>query len=171
MKRFFVIPVVLLIVLIPAAVVMAAGGEGSFDGVVSSIESNYHVHATRIPFMGLVSLVARRATHNGVGSLHVAEIENFSATVDGDELNRMVEEKLGQGWERIIRDTSKNGREQTLIFAHPDGARMGLFIVDKDTNEMDVVQISVDPDHLDDNIGRYRHNHDADNDAGTGASN
>src|SRR5580698_8565315 len=105
MKRFFVILVVLAVLLIPAAVVLASGGEGSFDGVVSSIESRYHVRATRIPFMGLVSLISRKATNGGVGSIHVAEIENFSTSVDGDELNRIVEEKLGQGWERIIRDT------------------------------------------------------------------
>ena len=66
MKRFFLIPVVLVALLIPAVVVLAAGGEGSFDGVVSSIESEYHVHATRIPFMGLVSLISRKATHGGV---------------------------------------------------------------------------------------------------------
>ena len=42
---------------------------------------------------------------------------------------------------------------------------MGLFIVDKDANEMDVVQVSVDPDHLDDDIGRYRHHHDDNNDS------
>ena len=174
MKRFFVIAVVLTILLIPAAIVLAAGGEGSFDGVVSSIESRYHVRATRIPFMGLVSLISRKATHGGVGSIRVAEIENISAPVDGDELNSMVEEKLGQGWERIIRDTSRNGTEQTLIFAHPEGARMGLFIIDKDGKEMDVVEVSVDPDHLDDDIGRYRHpHHDADtgDDGDAGASN
>jgi hypothetical protein len=85
----------------------------------------------------------------------------------------MVEEKLGQGWERIIRDTSRNGNEQTLIFAHPEGARMGLFIVDKDGNEMDVVEVSVDPDHLNDSIGKYRHSHsdsDRDEDDSKGAT-
>jgi hypothetical protein len=174
MKRFFVIPLVLIILLIPAAVVLAASGEGSFDGVVSSIEGRYHVRATRIPFMGLVSLISRKATNGGVGSVRVAEIENFSAAIDGDELNQMVEEKLGQGWERIIRDTSRSGHEQTLIFAHPEGAHMGLFIIDKDGNEMDVVEVSVDPDHLNEDIGRYRHPHhdaDAGNDGDTGASN
>ena len=173
MKRFFVIAVVLTTLLIPAVVVLAAGGEGSFDGVVSSIESKYHVHATRIPFMGLVSLISRKAIHGGVGSIRVAEIENISAPVDGDEFNSMVEEKLGQGWERIIRDTSRNGNEQTLIFAHPEGARMGLFIVDKDGNEMDVVEVSDDPDHLNDSIGKYRHSHsdsDRDEDDSKGAT-
>ncbi len=177
MKRIFAISVVLAVLVIPAAVVLASGGEGSFDGVVSSIESRHHVRATRIPFMGLVSLISRKATNGGVGSIRVAEIENFSTSVDGDELNRIVEEKLGQGWERIIRDTSRNGHEQTLIFAHPEGARMGLFIVDKDASEMDVVEVSVDPDHLNDSIGKYRHSHsdsdqdDGDSKAATGASN
>ncbi len=116
-------------------VALAAGGEGGFDGVVTSIESRYHAHATRIPFMELASLVAGTATHGGVDGVHVAEFEHFSAPVDGEELNRMVKEKLGQGWEPMIRETSRKSGEQTLIFAHPEGKRMGLFILDLDGNE------------------------------------
>jgi hypothetical protein len=147
--------------LIPV-VVLAGNGEGGFDGVVRSIENRYHAHATRIPFLGLISLVSRKATHEGVGDLHVAEFDNFSAPVDGDELNRMVEEKLGQGWERIIRETSRGGHEQTLIFTHPEGNRMGLFVLDLDGHELDVVQVSVDPDHLNDSIGQHDHHHEND---------
>jgi hypothetical protein len=158
MKRLFLIPIGLMVLSVPAAV-LAGGGEGGFDGVVHSIEGRYHVRATRIPFLGLISLVSRKATHGAVGGLHIAEFESFTETVDGDELNRMVEEKLGSGWERMIRETSKKGNEQTLIFTHPDGARMAMFIVDLDGNEMDVVQVSVDPKHLDDDIGQYSHHH------------
>ncbi|MGA7860176.1 MAG: hypothetical protein WCA11_19725 [Terracidiphilus sp.] len=177
MKQLLFVPICCAALLIPV-VVLAGGGEGGFDGVVSSIESRYHAHATRIPFLGLISLIARKSTHEGVGNLHVAEFDNFSAQVDGDELNRMVEEKLGQGWERIIRETSKTsgspaagpgrggerGGEQTLIFMRPEGSRMGLFVVDLDGHEMDVVQVSVDPDHLNQNIGHYEHHHDSDSD-------
>jgi hypothetical protein len=159
MRKLWLIPVVCVVLVVPPAVVLASSGEGAFDGVVSSIESKYHVRATRIPFMGLVSLVSRKATHGGVSGMHVAEIENFQAPVDGEELNRMVEEKLGAGWERMVRETSRNGKEQTLIFVHPEGNRMGMFIVDKDGNEMDIVQISVDPDHLNQSIGQYEHSH------------
>ncbi len=159
MKRLWLIPVVLCLVLIPSAIVMAANGGSGFDGVVGSVESRYHVHATRIPFMGLVSLISRKATHGGVGGMHVAEIENFTEPVDGEELNLMVEQKLGAGWQRMIRDTSRHGAELTLIFVHPEGERMGMFIVDKDGNEMDVVEISVDPNHLSESIGHYEHSH------------
>jgi hypothetical protein len=154
---------VVVALLVPAAV-MAGGGEGGFNGVVHSIEGRYHVHATRIPFVGLISFIAGRATHGGVSGIHVAEFESFSEPVDGEELNQMVEEKLGAGWERIIRDTSRKGNEQTLIFAHPEGDRMGMFIVDLDGHEMDVVQVSVDPKHLDDDIGHYRHHRAPDDD-------
>jgi hypothetical protein len=150
-------------VAVPVAV-LAGGGDGGFDGVVRSIESRYHVRATRIPFLGLISFVSRRASHGAVGGIHVAEFESFTEPVDGDELNHMVEEKLGAGWERIVRETSRKGNEQTLVFIHPEGDRMGMFVVDKDGNELDVVQVSVDPKHLDDDIGKYGHHHHDDAD-------
>jgi hypothetical protein len=163
MRRLWIIPMVVVALLVPVAV-MAGGGEGGFNRVVHSIEGRYHVHATRIPFAGLISLIAGKATHGGVSGIHVAEFESFQETIDGAELNQMVEERLGAGWERIIRDTSRKGNEQTLIFAHPEGDRMGLFVVDMDGNEIDVVQVSVDPKHLDDDIGHYRHHHAQDDD-------
>jgi hypothetical protein len=163
------IPLLAILVLVPAAVVLAATGEGSFDGVVDSIESQYHAHATRIPFMSLISLVAGTATHDGVRGLHVAEFEHFNAEVDGQQLKQMVENKLGPGWELMIRETHRNGGEQTLIYCHPEGRRMGLFIVDRDHHDLDVVQVSVDPDHLSESVGKYDHhgsNSDSNNSIG-----
>ena len=135
--------------------VAMAPRESGFNGVVSSIESRYHAHATRIPMTGLISMVALGATHGGVGDLHLAQFEHFSGPIDGDELNRMVGEELGPGWDRMIRETSRNGSEQTLIFSRPESGRMGLFVVDLDGHELDVVQVSVDPDHLNESIAQY----------------
>jgi hypothetical protein len=145
-----------LLILVPW-IAHAAGAGGGFDGVVSSIERQYHVRATRIPCMGLASLAAGAATHGGVAGVHVAEFEHFDKAADGEELNRIAEEKLGEGWSRIVRDTSRHGGEQTLIFAKPEGRRMGLFILDLDGSEMDVVQVSVDPDNLNQTINKYDH--------------
>ncbi|HEU5458188.1 MAG TPA: hypothetical protein VFU68_06185 [Terracidiphilus sp.] len=147
MRRFLWIAAAFCALAVPTAVLAGSGGNG-FDGVVNSLESRYHAHATRIPFMGLVSLVAHGATHQGVGNLHVAEFDDFHATVDGDELNRIVTARLGEGWSIMVRETSRKGNEQTLVFSRPEGHRMGLFVVDLDGHEMDVVQVSVDPDHL-----------------------
>ena len=166
MRLSAVIPVAALALAAPIAV-LAGSGDGGFHGVVHCIEGRYHVRATHIPFMGLMSFVARKATHGGVANVKVAEFEHFDEQLDGEELNAMVAEKLGAGWERIVRETGRRGNEQTLIFSHPDGDRMGLFIVDADGHELDVVQVSVDPAHLDDDIGQYRHRHQ---DADAGAS-
>lgn len=156
-KLIWTIPFLAIAVLVPTAVVLAATGQSGFDGVVDSIENQYHVHATRIPLMGLVSLIAGAATHDGVHSVHVAEFEQFTAPVDGQELKLLVDRKLGAGWELMVRETSRKGGEQTLIYCHPEGTHMGLFIVDKENNEMDVVQVSVDPAHLNESIARYEH--------------
>lgn len=161
MSRLILIPVCFVALLVPV-VVLAGGSQGGFDAVVNTLETRYHVSATRIPFLGIVSLVADRATHKGVGNVHVAEFDDFSADVDGKELNQMVEDKLWPDWERMIRETSRHGGEQTLIFSRPEGQRMGLFILDLDGHEMDVVQVSVDPNHLSETIGKYSHHDDSD---------
>jgi hypothetical protein len=163
MRRLWLLPIALVVLSVPVAV-LAGSGEGGFDTVVRAVETRYHVRSTRIPFMGLVSLISKKATHDGVSGLHVAEFDSVTEPVDGDELNRMVEEKLGAGWERIIRETSRQGHEQTLIFIHPEGDKMGLFVLDLDGQEMDVVQVSVDPNHLNENIGHYEHRHQGERD-------
>jgi hypothetical protein len=170
MRRHFLVPlaiaVLCLLVIVPW-IAHAAGGAGGFDGVVSSIEDQYHVHATRIPCLGFASFVARVATRGGVGGVHVAEFEHFDKAADGEELNRMVQEKLGSGWARMIRETSRHGHEQTLIFARAEGKRMSLFILDLDGDEMDAVQVSVDPERLKQTIDKYDHrdrNMDSDHD-------
>lgn len=135
--------------------VAMAPRENGFEGVVSSIESRYHAHATQIPMSGLISMMALGATHGGVGDVHVAQFEHFKRRIDGDELNRMVGNRLGPRWDKMIRETSHDGNEQTLIFSRPEGRRMGLFVVDLDGHELDVVQVSVDPDHLNESIAQY----------------
>lgn len=165
MKHFWLIPIAFVALVIPAAV-LAGSGETGFDAVVHTLENRYHAHATRIPFLGLISLVARKATDGGASGIHIAEFDDFRESIDGEELNQIVEEKIGPGWERMIRETSRKGHEQTLIYVHPDGPRMSLFVLDLDGHEMDVVQVSVDPDHLNQSIGRYEHHRDNEDDGG-----
>ena len=166
MRRLLFIPVCFVALLVPVAV-LAGGGEGGFDGVVRTIETRYHVRATKIPFVGLISFVSRRATHGGVSNVHVAEFESFSPAIDGEELNQLVESKLGAGWERVIRETNRDGTNQTLIFMRPEGERMGVFVIDEDGHDLSVVQVSVNPDHFNETISRYdHHGHGWDADGG-----
>jgi hypothetical protein len=145
---------------------MGAGFESGFDSVLHGIESRYDVRATKIPFMGLVSLIAGHATKGGVRGLHVAEIENFKGHVDGAELNALVAERVGPGWKRMVRETSRSGEEQSLIFVKPEGSRIGMLVVDLDHRELDLVQMSLDPDKLSEEISNHHHGVNRDGDDG-----
>lgn len=156
MRKLIFISICMVALLVPIAV-LAGGGDFGFDAIVRSIEVKYHAHATRIPFMGMVSFIAGRAGEGGVSRMHVAEFEDFSAPADKDELNNLVEQKLGPGWQRMIRETSRHGAEQSLIFVRPEGKHMGMFVLDVDGSDLDVVQLSVDPDHLNETVAKYQH--------------
>jgi hypothetical protein len=153
-------------VMTPMILLAAGGNGGGFDAVVRGIESRYNVHATRIPFMGLVSGIAGFATRGGVRGLHVAEIEHLEGPVDGAEFNALVEQRVGQGWQRMIRETThhraiKDGDatrdEQTLIYVRPDGSRVAMLIVDLDAHELNIVQVSVKPDQLSRQVAEHHH--------------
>ncbi len=163
MRRLILIPLCFFALAVPV-VVLANGAQGGFDGVVSSIETRYHVHAQRIPMLGLMSFISHRASGGAVSGMHVAEIDDFQSDVNGEELNNLVQQKLGEGWERVIRETSRKGDNQTLIFMQPEGKRMGVFVLDLDGHELDVVQVSVDPNHLTETVSKYQHHHDDDSD-------
>ncbi len=158
MKPFLFVPICAASLIVPVSV-LATGGTSGFDGVVGEIESQYHVHAERVPFLGLVNLMAGRASHGGVHNVRVAEFDNFTGPLDSPALEQVVEEKLGAGWERVIRESSHNGESKTLVFMRPEGDRMGMFVVDADGRELDVVQVSVDPHHLNESLDKYAHTH------------
>ena len=95
------VPLGIAAIMTPAIMLAASGSGQGFDSVVNSIESRYHAHATKIPFMGLISGIAGIATHGGVRGLHVAEFEDFRGDgdgVDGAEFNALVEKHVGGGW-------------------------------------------------------------------------
>ena len=145
----------------PAFLLAAGGNQQGFDAVVRSVESRYGIRSHHIPFLGLVSLAAGVSTHGGVRNLHLAEFDNVTTPIDGDELNKIVEQHVGQGWQRIVRETSRNGGEQSLIFVHPEGNHLGMLVVDLDGHELNLVQLSIDPDRLDSELNQRtgKHHH------------
>jgi hypothetical protein len=164
------VPVAIAAIMTPAILLAASGGIGNrqgFDAIVSTIELRYHARATKIPFMGLVSGIAGIATHGGVHGLHVAEFEHFrsddTGDFDGAEFNDLVEKHVGPGWQRMIRETSRRhdqDGEQTLIYVRPEGKNVAMLVVDSDGNHVDVVQLTMNPDHLMDEVNEHRHHHE-----------
>jgi hypothetical protein len=168
------VPVAIAAIMTPAILLAAGSGSGQgFDAVVRTIELRYHAHATKIPFMGLISGIAGLSTHGGVHGLHVAEFEHFRAdedtrAFDGSEFNDLVEQHVGPGWQRMIRETSREHDgargEQTLIYVRPDGKNVAMLVVDLDGNDLDVVQLSMNPEQLMNQVNEHRHHHGDGND-------
>lgn len=145
-----------------SAVVLASQGGNEFDKMVGAIEHRYHQHGAHIPFMGVVSAIARVGSKGSVGYVNVVTFEDFKGQVDGAELTALVEQQLGSSWKRMIRETHPGGSDQTLIYARPEGKRMGLVVIDLDGKELDLVTVSVDPKHLQEQLAQHTHNSHAD---------
>ncbi len=157
MRRLLWIPLLLVALAVPITV-LAGSGEG-FNGVVGSLEARYSVRATHIPLMGLVSLFTRAGSHGQVANLHIAEFDHFTEPLDTTDVSTLVQQKLGASWERIVLQTSS--REQSFIFMRDEHPRIGLFILDHDGHELDVVQLSIDPSQLGQTLHQYTHHHHA----------
>jgi len=169
------VPLGIAAIMTPAIMLAASGSGQGFDSVVNSIESRYHAHATKIPFMGLISGIAGIATHGGVRGLHVAEFEDFRGDgdgVDGAEFNALIEKHVGGGWQRMVRETSRKGGEQSLIYVRAEGSHVGMLVVDLDGHDLNVVQMSMNPDQLMHEVAKHHHHetHDSSDDQAAGES-
>jgi hypothetical protein len=134
----WVLPAVLA--LVPVTGCAASGHD--FDAVVTAVQTRYPAHVQKVPLMGLISFCARVATGDGVKGMQVAEFENFRHAPDAAELDRLVSETLGSGWQRFVTTRDRNG-SVSLIFSQPDGRAMRLMIADYENGELDLVRIEV----------------------------
>jgi hypothetical protein len=137
-SAYWLLPAVLAL----APVTGCAASGHDFDAVVAAVQMRYPAHLQKVPMMGLVSFCARVVTADGVKGMKVAEFENFQAAPDAAELDRLISDALGSGWQRFVTTRDRNG-DVSLIFSQPDGEAMRLMIADYDHGELDLVRIEV----------------------------
>lgn len=133
--------------LLPAVLALApvtgcATSGHDFDAVVAAVQTRYPAQVQKVPLMGLVSFCARVVTRDGVKGMQVAEFENFRKAPDATDLDRLVSETLGSGWQRFVTTRDRSG-DVSLIFSQPDGEAMRLMIADYDHGELDLVRVEV----------------------------
>ena len=140
----------------PRGAVMAASEDvRSFDGMKLAVETRWHGHDQHIPMQWLMSGVAGLYTHGGVSRMRIAEIDHLPSRIDGADLEAMATAEMGAGWQRIVRETSREANEQSLIYMKPEGTRLAMMVVDFDNGEMDIVQLAIQPDQLSRQIRRW----------------
>jgi len=129
-----------VILLLVCCTTFAFGRDREFRGVVNAIEHTYGVHHLHIPLMGVALFFARP---EGVSGLHLAVIEGFEAPADSEEVSRVVENSLGEGWYPFVRVRSRDDGETTLIYANPSGGKMRMMIVNLEPSEATVVELNL----------------------------
>lgn len=125
----------------------AAAPNHDFDGVVSAVEQHYSVHAERIPMMGFISFCAHVTTAGGVKGMRIAEFDNFASTEGPDALQKVVSDSLGSEWEPFVTDRNRNG-SVSIIYVHPEGNDMRMFIADYDNGELNLVRMEINADRI-----------------------
>jgi hypothetical protein len=138
-------------VVMAAAVVLPitvqAASNHDFDAVISAVEQRYDAHAERVPMMGFVNFCAWVATGGGVKGMKIAEFDHLGNVSDSAELEKLVGDSLGGGWERFVVERQRNG-EVDIIYVQPNGSAMRMMIADYEHGELDVVRIEVNANRL-----------------------
>jgi hypothetical protein len=142
----------------PRGVVLAASeDERAFHQLQRALEMRWGGHVQHIPMQWLVSGMAGAYTHGGVSRMRIAEMDELPKRIDGAELETMATARMGAGWQRIVRETSREGDEQSLIYMKPEGNRLAMMVVDFDNGEMDMVEMAIQPNQLSKQIRRWEH--------------
>lgn len=126
---------------------------GDFETVVGQIERASHVEHRSIPLLGLGRLAVNIIHPDGVHDMRIAVFDSDTPVKVPADFLTSVEKSIGPEWSRmVVANSKKNDGEKTIIFAQPVGKLMRLLIVTIDDDDTAVVQVDVDPEHIDEFI-------------------
>lgn len=140
--------IALAFLLVMAAAAPAAAG---FNSIASTIERTQHVRPKWIPFMGLGRIVVHLMKPNGVHDFKIAIYDGGRISPDVD-LTSIVRDKIGSGWQQMIRSRSLKDHENATIWAKPDGDTVRMMILSQESDETVLVEVAVDPEIFADSI-------------------
>lgn len=135
--------------------VMAQGA----DAIGRAIEQQYHVHGEHAPMLGMVNVMMHGFGAHGLKLKTVVDLEGFAGPVDVSAMEQLVEAHAGAGWDRIVRAQEKHGAELSLIYMRMEGKKIGMLVVEVDGREVNLVQMSMNPDLVTESIEKYAHGH------------
>ena len=116
-----------------------------FSTVASAIDGHRGVKRIWIPFLGLARMVAWVASPKGVHDFQLATFEGADR-LDPRELQRILAEKAGPGFQPLVRTWSRRSKEWSFIYARPrpNGTRVELMILAHDNDDTVLIRVDVD---------------------------
>lgn len=142
MKRTLI---VVLLLCIPASSFAA----DPFKDIVRAIEREYGVRHHGIPWFARV-VMKPAMWGSGTSGLKLAEFENgsFRGEDKQSRVAEVIERTVGPEWQQIVRIRSRVDNETTYIYVRPEGQRITMLIASVESNEAEVVQITLKPDQF-----------------------
>lgn len=136
-RRFIAVCAVLLL-----AAPCFAGKDDQFHALVKAIETQYGVHHTRIPFLGLATFCMHVAKVPGAAGLKIAVFEDLpeADVASNVSFQESVDKIVGRDWHPMVRARSHDDGSVTMIYTEPDERELRLLIVSIDGTEATVVQ-------------------------------
>lgn len=122
-----------------------------FGDIVRAISDEFHTRPMRIPFFGLVNVVAFVARPAGTSHIDLAVFEHLDT---GDrssrELSHIVQRAVGRGWQPFVQVQShrNGGDEIVMVYMRPEGRDCRLLVTTIEHDEATVVELKLNPDGL-----------------------
>jgi hypothetical protein len=137
--------------LISLAAAPARAGDHEFHEIVDRLAAAYHKRP--MPFMGLVSFVARPcAWQYGVSGLKLAIFDEIDPALGPDpaEFDRFMQTIVGPEFYPFVRVRSKRDGEQTYIYLREVKQRAEMLLVSVDSSDAVVIKMWLKPEAMKD---------------------
>lgn len=135
-------------------VVVTLPAHADFNSVARAISKERGVTRVWIPFLGVARMMVRVVEPKGVNDFQLATFEGAD-DLDPRHLERILREKVGQGFSPLVQVRSRKSDEWTFIYARPHGDRIELIVLTKDDDDTVLVRVDVDADEVAREIHRH----------------
>src|SRR5688572_2543948 len=130
-----------------------------FAAVARAIDRKSGVKRIWIPLLGLARFAVRVVEPKGVNDFQLATFEGTD-NVDPRELQQLLREKLGKGFQPLVQVWSRKSgkKEWSFIYArpHPNSDRIELVILAHDDEDTTLVRVDVNADIVARELGEPR---------------
>lgn len=121
-----------------------------FGRIVEHIEARYHVHRQHHFALGFAGMVVKFWHVGGVRDFKAAVFEDqrFLRTATDAKFDEIVQSATHSGYQPLVQSYSRRSGEHTFIYARSADKNLKLLIVDLEPDEAAVIQVTLDPDRL-----------------------
>jgi hypothetical protein len=128
----------------------AFADDPAFDAVSKQFKERLHAREVHIPFFGLARFATRIIKPAGVKSIRVKIFDSLhdNSRAAFRQLEATLGNSLPPGWFQVIKVSSREGGQQTLIYVREDGKDIKLMVLNFEDGQAVVAKVKISPESL-----------------------